>query len=133
MQRILLDARGQRAANVPSVSGPPQGSTAAGMMLTLLFRLMRRSGRGRGCLVWISSSGVFPSGGSSLFLLLRVSGSHWGGSSNGPKPNCTTSSLSVGVAGATWEDEAYAVHGCAGDPRGGGGAGGALSNPLGWQ
>ncbi len=81
------------------------GSTA-GMVLTLLFLLILRSGRGLGSLVWISSSGVLPSGGSSLFLLFLVSGNHWGGSSKGPKPNWVESSASVGVAGATWDEDA---------------------------
>lgn len=52
-----------------------QGSTV-GKVLTLLFLLMRLSGRALDCLVWISSSGVLPSGGSSRFLLFLVSGSH---------------------------------------------------------
>lgn len=74
------------SAAVSCLSAPRQVSTV-GKVLTLLLRLMRRSGRGRGCLVWMSSSGVFPNGGRSLRLLLRVSGSHCGGSSNGPNPN----------------------------------------------
>lgn len=109
--QVLVDPRDlpyQRA--VSSVAdhwpaGTVHGSTV-GMVLTLLFRLILRSGLGRGSLVWISSSGVLPSGGSSLFLLFLVSGNHWGGSSKGPKPNCVESSASVGVAGATWDEEA---------------------------
>lgn len=94
-----LQIRGYAAAGIA------HGSTV-GMVLTLLFLLILLSGRGLGSLVWISSSGVLPSGGSSLFLLFLVSGNHWGGSSKGPKPNCVESSASVGVAGATWDEEA---------------------------
>lgn len=76
-KRSILNTSDVVLGHVRCLSGGTAGvlhGSTAGMLLTLLFLLILRSGRGS--LVWISSSGVLPSGGSSRFLLFRVSGNH---------------------------------------------------------